>query len=405
MTVVLNVSLTASFNNTYYETWEREYGHIRGLASTRYFNVLNLVRNEDAALGEDLLGDAIRNITDNVARGVTATFFDSSTNVTGDAYVTETYVFGTRLDNDASSIGDASTQDSLASLRSSILDYRRENGRTYHRLSDGNITHHLWTLTWDGELCNSPKKHGAKRVLDVGTGTGIWALDYADDHPEATVLGVDLSPIQPGYVPPNCSFEVDDVEKEWTWSTPFDFIFIRAMIASFKSWPDMIAKAYDNLEPGGYLELHDNDLPLKCDDDTMTDEYKTLKWTNLLIEGATLMGRPMTVGRDFKKMLEDAGFVDVVEKKEKWPQTPWAKDYKHKGLGEWCKESALQAIEAISMALFTRVLDWSVPETTVFCAEVRNELKRVDVHAYYEVYCVYGRKPGRESIQAPDTEQ
>ena len=30
-----------------------------------------------------------------------------------------------------------STEESLASLRSSILDYRRENGRTYHKLSDG----------------------------------------------------------------------------------------------------------------------------------------------------------------------------------------------------------------------------------------------------------------------------
>lgn len=37
----------------------------------------------------------------------------------------------------------------------------------------------------------------AKRVLDVGTGTGIWAIDYADEHPEAKVVGVDLSPIQP----------------------------------------------------------------------------------------------------------------------------------------------------------------------------------------------------------------
>jgi len=30
-----------------------------------------------------------------------------------------------------------SLEESLTSLRSSILDYRRENGRTYHRLSDG----------------------------------------------------------------------------------------------------------------------------------------------------------------------------------------------------------------------------------------------------------------------------
>lgn len=43
---------------------------------------------------------------------------------------------------------------------------------------------------------NDPNSN-AKRVLDVGTGTGIWAIDYADEHPEATVIGVDLSPIQP----------------------------------------------------------------------------------------------------------------------------------------------------------------------------------------------------------------
>ncbi|KAF5520791.1 putative methyltransferase tdiE [Colletotrichum aenigma] len=281
----------------------------------------------------------------------------------------------TRTDDDASSVGDAYTQDSLASLRPSILDYRRENGRTYHRLSDGKYV-----------LPNDEREQDR----------------LADDHPEATVIGVDLSPIQPGYVSPNCSFEVDDVEKEWTWTTPFDFIFIRAMIASFKSWPDMIAKAYANLEPGGYLEIHDNDFPLKCDDGTMTDECKTLKWTKLLIEGTDLMGRPITVAKDFKKMLEDAGFVDVVVKKEKWPYTPWPKDPKYKELGEWDKESALQGIEAITMALFTRVLDWSVPETTVLCAEVRNELKRVDIHAYYDVYSVYGQKPEKESSHTPE---
>ncbi|KAI8215213.1 putative hydro-lyase [Colletotrichum sp. SAR 10_76] len=251
--------------------------------------------------------------------------------------------------------------------------------------------------------------HDDEEYVPVFWGCGVTPQEAvmkanlnADDHPEATVIGVDLSPIQPGYVSPNCSFEVDDVEKEWTWTTPFDFIFIRAMIASFKSWPDMISKAYANLEPGGYLEIHDNDFPLKCDDGTMTDECKTLKWTKLLIEGTDLMGRPITVARDFKKMLEDAGFVDVVVKKEKWPYTPWPKDPKYKELGEWDKESALQGIEAITMALFTRVLDWSVPETTVFCAEVRNELKRVDIHAYYDVYSVYGRKPEKEASQAPE---
>lgn len=69
----------------------------------------------------------------------------------------------------------------------------------------------------DGKLYTAPipKDQKIHRVLDVGTGTGIWAIDYADEHPEVHVYGVDLSPIQPASVPPNVTFEVDDLEEPW----------------------------------------------------------------------------------------------------------------------------------------------------------------------------------------------
>ncbi|KAK2018773.1 methyltransferase domain-containing protein [Colletotrichum eremochloae] len=310
-------------------------------------------------------------------------------------------------DDDASSIGDAYDGESLVSLRASIYDYRRENGRTYHSYSDGkylmpndereqerlDLTHHLWTLTWDNNLCMSPKKHGARRVLDVGTGTGIWAQDYADEHPEAMVIGVDLSPIQPGFASPNCSYEIDDITHPWNWKEPFDLIFIRNLSGCLSDWPDVIAQAYKNLEPGGYIELHDTTFPMKCQDDTMTEDFLPLKWTKYVAEATNKIGYALDAPASFKNMLEDAGFVDVVEKKEKWPFNPWAKDKKYKEIGFWVQESALKGIEGISMASFTRLLNWSPEEARVFCAQVRNEHKKIGVHAYYDVYGVWGRKP------------
>jgi Methyltransferase domain len=50
-------------------------------------------------------------------------------------------------------------------------------------------------------------------ILDVGTGSGAWCIEVADEYPTAMVRGIDLSPVQPNLVPDNCEFIVMDLTE------------------------------------------------------------------------------------------------------------------------------------------------------------------------------------------------
>lgn len=83
----------------------------------------------------------------------------------------------------------------------------------------------------------------------MGTGTGSWAMDFADAHPEAEVIGADLSPVQPWFLPPNLRFEICDLDKDWSWRSPFDFIYCRSLAFSFADWEPIFQKVYEYALP------------------------------------------------------------------------------------------------------------------------------------------------------------
>lgn len=174
------------------------------------------------------------------------------------------------------------------------------------------LQHKMITLLLDRQLHHAPVK-SPKNVLDVATGTGIWAISFAKMHPNAKVVGTDLSLIQPDNAPPNVSFIKEDSEKdEWVFSEPFDFIFLRLVVTGFDDHRTVIKKAFDNLNAGGWIEFNDVLFQLLCTDGT-ADGTNIQKWSELVLEAGDAVGRDFRAVKKYKEWLWDVGFVDVVE--------------------------------------------------------------------------------------------
>ncbi|KAF7556943.1 hypothetical protein G7Z17_g988 [Cylindrodendrum hubeiense] len=306
-----------------------------------------------------------------------------------------TTTIGTEANLEADTAGEGGTSDAgydtdagsraSTSICSSVRDYAFENSRRYHKFQEGryhfpndepeqereDMKHAMIINLCNGKLHFAPVENPQK-VLDIGTGTGIWAVDMGDEYPEADVLGIDLSPIQPSWVPPNVRFMVDDAEAEWLHAPgTFDYIHIRHMTSSIRNWPNLVTQAYQALKPGGWIELQELRFVLECDDGTVRNDSQVLDFLNNVKKGLAEFGVDLLGMQKNKQNVLDAGFVNVEEEVLKVPLGVWPKDPKMKTIGLYNRSMIADGLHGISMGPFTRGLKWT-PE------EVRNryELNR-----------------------------
>lgn len=175
----------------------------------------------------------------------------------------------------------------------------------------------------------------------MGTGTGIWAMcvetilcgpgrciadsiffsrDMADEYPSARVTGVDLSPIQPIFVPPNCIFEIDDMAMSWTYApSQFDFIHVREMFGSIPDWDEFFQQCWRCLKPGGYVEVVEHSVEPVSDDETVGPDHFYNLWGDTVVQAGNSFGKSFTIWRESADRLRRVGFEHVVEHKYKWP--------------------------------------------------------------------------------------
>ncbi|KAI8710789.1 hypothetical protein NCS52_01538800 [Fusarium sp. LHS14.1] len=122
-----------------------------------------------------------------------------------------------------------------------------------------------WSATgepgWSLHL--APPKGNIQLVLDIGTGIGSWAIQFAETHPRSTVIGTDIAPIQPLRIPHNVQFELDDCNRDWTWNPrSFDYVHICNMAGNVKDWPRLFRMTGQSTRIGDFIESSEDSILL-----------------------------------------------------------------------------------------------------------------------------------------------
>ena len=278
-------------------------------------------------------------------------------------------------------------------------------------------------MAMDGHLhlCPFSRQQPPRRVLDIATGTGTWAIEIGDQYPEAQIIGTDLSPIQPPFVPPNVRFFVEDsyvspylYSSTHTGRTNMGFTGQRIGIHSFRNtrviflilmlilprdypelfdfihtrvtigcWTDMqrqiIQRAYDHLQPGGWLECQEIPAIPSCDDGTMAPDNPFLLWSTDIAEASERANRPANVGAQLKDWLREVGFVDVQETVFKLPVGGWPKEIRLKHIGMLWQRNLLEGLSGLTLRLFHHFLGRSVGEIEVSYCTLRIVRGDVDI--------------------------
>jgi hypothetical protein len=139
---------------------------------------------------------------------------------------------------------------------------------------------------------------------------------------------------------------------------------------------------YSYLKPGAYLEIQEFTLPTS-DDGSLKPENALFRSMALLGEAAAKLGRPFVDLNKLKPMMIEAGFVDVVEVRFKWPSNQWPRDKLHKEIGMWNNENICSGVQGFLMAALTRGLGWNKDEVDVLAAHTRNDVNSRSIHAYW----------------------
>ncbi len=250
------------------------------------------------------------------------------------------------------------------------------------------LQHECYRASFGGKLYLSPLQN-PRSVLDVGTGTGIWGIEVAQEFPQAEVLGLDINPTPPQATPDNFKYVVSNFEDPWPVEKgQTDFVHGRMVLIGLKNHRKFIHEAFESLIPGGWFELQDVQLPYMGTSGLMAE------WNDYIMEGNERLGVNMVAtDSSWDRWLQEEGFDNIKHEKFRWPLGAVSNDPEATELSVKARQNLLDGLEAFSTITFMKGLGWSKSKLDAYLPKIRGAIENLTGETYIPIHAIYAQKP------------
>ncbi len=244
-----------------------------------------------------------------------------------------------------------------------------------------NFQHHALYLTL-GNHYLAPLPPTVRTIVDVGTGTGIWAGEMARQRPDALVLGLDIDPALFGKTPPpHCLLRQGNVLEGLPLPDAFaEFTHQRLLVLAIpdEKWPGVIAELVRVTQVGGWLELVETDAHVQ------NGGPATERLFSLLAALRRQRGLQGEAVFHLGELLRSAGVQQIDTQEIPLKVGPWGAR-----AGQMMERDIVTAVQALKEPCCA-ACDVSAQEFEHLLQRMREEWQTAQ--AYCMIYAVYGRR-------------
>jgi len=244
----------------------------------------------------------------------------------------------------------------------------------------------VWKALLRGSYYTSIQENKIQKIIELGSvAGGNLATELAFNVPDATVISIRNSPGANTRCPPNLTIYLDNAQEPWHSDYHgADCVFGRDLAFCFKSPRAVIEEAYNALNPGGSIELHDLLFPWKGLDETSDFNI----WMQSVLKGAKNLGHDLQSASNYETWLKEVGFEAIKQEKVSIPVGAEAERNGSEQASFYLRIMILQDIASLSMHA-----QWPLSDAETRIELAKNDLDSSSFSAKVEKQVIYAQKP------------